>query len=215
MDKTLLESRIKHKVMPVIEGATQKVLGVTIDSLNNDLTEKLTMPSLMSIPIDTSMQFKKAKRKFKIDYIKRMLILNYGNVSEVARKLDIDRRSIHRLIILGKIDVDKIRSELLKVYNFKVSSIIQVIEDVLDDYKEIVHPRKLEEMYKYAPALSEDIIKELPEESLTLKEAEEEFERRYLQKAISEHNNNVSQTAHDIGVRYETLHRKVKELGLI
>jgi DNA-binding NtrC family response regulator len=48
----------------------------------------------------------------------------------------------------------------------------------------------------------------------TLKDAEEEFEKRFIVKALEENNFNVSKTSRKIGLRYETLHRKMKALGL-
>jgi DNA-binding NtrC family response regulator len=40
------------------------------------------------------------------------------------------------------------------------------------------------------------------------------FEKQYFEKALKENKGNVSKTARKIGLRYETLHRKLKKLGL-
>ena len=42
-----------------------------------------------------------------------------------------------------------------------------------------------------------------------------EFEKRYLQKALIENNHNIAIVARKIKLRYETLHRKLRSLGLI
>jgi len=70
-------------------------------------------------------------------------------------------------------------------------------------------------MYNEIPELSKDIIKELPDQPLSLKEAEHEFEKLFLTKALQEHDGNQTETARAIGLRYETLHRKLKSLRLI
>ena len=48
-----------------------------------------------------------------------------------------------------------------------------------------------------------------------MKDAEREFEKKYLKAALQENDNNISKTARKIGLRFETLHRKLKSLGLI
>jgi DNA-binding NtrC family response regulator len=40
------------------------------------------------------------------------------------------------------------------------------------------------------------------------------FEVQYFKKALKENKDNISKTARKIGLRYETLHRKLKSLGL-
>jgi len=46
-----------------------------------------------------------------------------------------------------------------------------------------------------------------------MKQAEQEFEKKYLRQALQE-NKTITATAKKIGLRYETLHRKLKSLGL-
>ena len=50
---------------------------------------------------------------------------------------------------------------------------------------------------------------------MTFKQAEQEFEKSYINKALEENNSNISQTARKIGLRFETLHRKIRKLGII
>ena len=57
----------------------------------------------------------------------------------------------------------------------------------------------------------QNIVKELPDNPLSLKDAEKEFEERYFKQALLDHNNNISLTARNIGLRFETLHRKLHD----
>jgi DNA-binding NtrC family response regulator len=41
-----------------------------------------------------------------------------------------------------------------------------------------------------------------------------EFEKTYIKKALEENKGNVSKTAAKIGLRYETLHRKIKKMDI-
>jgi DNA-binding NtrC family response regulator len=196
-----LERVVKTRVKPVVDLAMQKAMGITVSELSRDITSKIEKNPLLGFAIDTSVPFKKAKKQFKKQYLLKLLRINYGNVSEVARITNLDRRSIHRIVRAAKINVDKIRQEMAKAYEIKQSAVNEIIEDVLDHYKESIHPTKLEKMYKRVPELSKDILEELPEQPLSLKEAEQEFEREYIRKALEESGFNIVKTADKIGIR--------------
>ncbi|MBI1970732.1 hypothetical protein HYS47_03225 [Candidatus Woesearchaeota archaeon] len=210
-----LEKVVKKKVQPIVESSLHKLLGVTIGELSDDITEKLEKHPLLDMVIDTNIPFKQAKQQFKRGYIKKLLQLNYGNVSGAARIADIDRRSVHRFVKKGDIDVRNIRKEMARAYEIKQAAVGSIIQDVLEHYKSVLHPEKLNEVYHHVPDVSRDILGHLPEQPQSLKDAEEEFEREYFKKALAEHNSNVSKTAKKIGLRYETLYRKAKRLGLL
>ena len=211
-----LERVIEQKVKTLVDDAMQKFLGVTISELEKDITSKLRKWSpLLEFDIDTNILFKKAKRLFKRYYFTRLLKNVLGNVSDMAKISGVQRESIHRLMKPLKIDPDTIREEVVSKEYAKESAVQNIIERSLGQYKTVLHPQKLEVMYKNAPGLSKNIARELPEKPLTYKEAEHEFEIAYVKKALSENSNNISQTARKIGLRFETLHRKMKALGLI
>lgn|SRR3989338_8554223 len=213
--KHALEEVLNKKVKPLIKEATSRFLGVNIDKLNEDIGSLLHKPTLLGIKIDTSLSFKDAKKKFKQEYLEKLLKLNLGNITEVARLTKTDRRSIHRLINELEIEVKKIKKELVKPYDIKLSSLNIEIEHVLDKYKQVLHPDKLKSIYRNVDHISEEILKELPEQPLTLQEAVEEFEKKYLKTVLKNNNDNISRTARAIGLRYETLHRKCRKLEII
>ncbi len=208
-----LEKVIKSRVKPIIDEAMQKFIGARIVELETDLSDRIANP-LHDMEIDTSVEFKKAKEMFKKSYLIKLLQTHLGNISKVAEISGIDRRSIHRIIKNLKIDAEKIRKNLLSEEYVKEEEVKDIIETTLGEYKGIINPKKLKKMYAGVPELSKDIIKELPKSPFTLKEAEEEFEKRYIMKALKENKFNISKTAKKIGLRYETLHRKMKALGL-
>ncbi len=212
--KPNLDKVLEEKIKPIISDATSKFLGVHINELNEDISSKLTKSILADIEIDFTLNFKDSKKKFKKAYIRKILQLKLGNITEVARVTGTNRRSIHRLIKELNIDIDTIKKELLKPYNIKVHAVSHAIENVLENYKGMIHPDRLEQVYENVGTISEDILKGLPEKPLTLKEAEHEFEKQYLKKLLKKNNNNVSKTAKKIGLRYETLHRKIKLLKI-
>ncbi len=210
-DQQDLEKVIDKKVKPIVEEAMQKFLGITIDELSSDITAKMHAP-LLDIEISTKLPFKEAKKRFKNIYLKKLLLINHGNISETAKMADVDRRSIHRIVKEMKTDVGKIRDEMKKAYDVKHAAVVHIVEDVLDEYKTAIHPTKFEELYQNIPEVSKEIIDALPERQLTLKEAEEVFEREYLKKALEENDFNIAKASKKIKLRYETLHRKCKKL---
>ena len=154
--KHALEEVLNKKVKPLIKEATSRFLGVNIDKLNEDIGSLLHKPTLLGIKIDTSLSFKDAKKKFKQEYLEKLLKLNLGNITEVARLTKTDRRSIHRLINELEIEVKKIKKELVKPYDIKLSSLNIEIEHVLDKYKQVLHPDKLKSIYRNVDHISEE-----------------------------------------------------------
>ncbi len=215
ISKPALEEVLDKKVKPIIKETTTKFLGVAIDKLSEDLTSILYKPTLLGIKIDTSLPFKDAKKRFKQQYLEKLLKLHFGNITEVARLTQTDRRSIHRLLNDLQIDAHKIKQEMVKPYAVQLSALNIEIEHVLDKYKEVLHPEKLRSLYRNVDVLSDEILKELPEQPLSLQDALVEFEKRYLIEVLKFHQMNIAKTARVIGLRYETLHRKAKKLGLI
>ena len=206
LEKVVSDSRKISDIM-------HKVLGVSIEELSKDISEKLKKSPLVDFDIDTNLKFKEAKKKFKQGYLRKLLRISYGNISDVAKKAGVDRRSIHRIIKEARIDIATIREEMLRPYEIKQKAVGNVIEDVLDSYKTVLHPEKLKQVYDQVSNVSKDILEEVEVEILPIKEAEQEFEKEYLKKAISE-NKNLKQTAKKIGLAYETLLRKMKSLKL-
>src|SRR3989338_8819645 len=99
-----LEETLTEKVSPLLEETMEKNWGITIPKLGSDITDQLKKPQLnIYIPLHST--FSKAKKKFKSEFLKRELQLHQGNISQLAKTLEVDRRSIHRTIRDLEIDV--------------------------------------------------------------------------------------------------------------
>jgi DNA-binding NtrC family response regulator len=194
----------------LVEIVMHKFLGVTIKEMNEDITSRLSYP--FEYIIDTGVSFKRAKKMFVRSYLVKLLKKHLGNISDAARAAGINRRTIHRLISDLDIEIESIRKFLLRPHYMMKDEMNRIIEGSLKKYDEYIHPSKLDEMYRKVSDASEDILKTLPERTMTLKEAEESFEKAYLEKALSENGFDEPKTAKKIGIRYETLHRKWQRL---
>lgn len=215
MSKEDLERVIKERIEPLVEEATQRYIGVKIDQLKSDITEKLEKNPMLQFIVDTSLSYKAAKKLFKKQYFTKLLQLSYGNISKVAEDSGLDRRSVHRFINELKINVDKIRQEMVRTIQYKQEAVDVVLKTSLEPYKKIIHPEKYEAIYSRVPALSAQIAQELPFVPMRWEEAEELFEKEYFKKLLDENPNaEISKLAKRIKLRYETLHRKLKKYGL-
>jgi DNA-binding NtrC family response regulator len=212
-EKKNLEETIKEKIAPLLEETMEKNWGISIPKIETDISDKLKNQSLdIYIPINKS--FSEAKRIFKTEFLKQELKLNRGNISQIAKTLGIDRRSIHRAIKELGINVDEIRGDTLSKKEYQENKIDQTIRTTLEQYKSIIQPQQMEKMYQEVGKLSRNIARFIPHQELSWKEAERAFEKQFLKLSLEDNEWNVTKTAKKIIIRPETLHRKIKKLGI-
>lgn len=209
-EKKDLEETLKNKVVPLLEESMEKTWGITIPQIESDITDKLKNP-LLQMYVPTDLTFSEAKKRFKAEFLKKELTLHLGNVSQLAKSLGIDRRSVHRAIKELDIDVEEVRKQ---ESDHKEEVVDQTIRDTLDQYKELIQPDQLKKLYEEVPNLSRNIAQVLPHQDITWKQAEREFEKQFLSQALHDNKEDVSKTAHKLKIRVETLYRKIKGLGL-
>ncbi|MBR9691675.1 hypothetical protein GOV06_02720 [Candidatus Woesearchaeota archaeon] len=214
MAKEDLEKVLKKKVEPLLEESMHKILGVTISEFGKDITDSIEKNPLIAYDIDIRLGFKAAKKLFKKQFLTRMLQTNFGNISAVAKVTELDRRSVHRAVKELGIGIKGIRRDMIKADYYRREAVGEILKGTLDSYKTVIRPGKLENMYENVDKISFDIVKELPAIEMSWDAAEKMFEIQYFEKALKENKGNVSRTARRIGLRYETLHRKLKKLGL-
>ncbi len=212
MKKKDLETTVKEKVSPLIEESLEETLGVSIPKLESDITDQLSKP-ILDIYIPSTLKFKDAKKAFKKEFLKRELQLHLGNISHLAKTLDIDRRSIHRTIKDLDINIDSVRLHTQSREQYYQGIVSDTIRVSLEPYKHIIREDKMEKVYLGLPKLSRNIAKSLPPPDFTWKEAEEEFEKEFLARVLKQAGS-VSKAAAKIDIRVETLHRKLNKLGL-
>src|SRR3989338_11620048 len=136
-----LEQAIKEKVSPLLEESMEKHWGITIPKLESDITDQLKKPQL-NVYLPPNLPFEKAKKTFKTEFIKRELRLHRGNVSQLAKLLELDRRSIHRAIKDLDIDVEEVRSRPESKEDYQKMMVDNLIRSTLQQYKEIIQPQK-------------------------------------------------------------------------
>lgn len=206
-----LESVIDVKIKPLVQAYQQKYLGIRVADIEADITDQLKRSALLDIPIDAKMPYRQAKKAFKRAYLVRLLKQHLGNISTAADVAGIDRRSIHRLVLSLRLPTN-LRENAQPVYS-RQTAVKGIVEDVLASYKAALSPIKYNAFSRQSEALSGEIVKELPESHLTLKEAEKAFEREYFGQLLAQ-SASIAEAAKKAKLRYEVLHRKLKMLGL-
>ncbi len=214
MDEAALELLLKGKVRPLLADAMHRHLGVTVAEIESDIASHLRHPALLNIPLETTLPLKAAKRLFRKRYLANLLAMHSGHVTSVARAVGMSREALHRLLTRLGISPDEFRSAAPGIEYLRAQAVQDIIVHAIDQYHSSLNPSRVERMYKEAPSLGRDIAKMLPDAPPRLKEAEREFEEEYIRRALETHRGNISATARTIGIRFETLHRKCKLLGL-
>ena len=205
----VMEERDKEKI---VDNAFHKYLGVSIKELNQDITKKIQEP-LIDFLIEDNMTLKSAKKNFLKYYILRLLEKHNGNVKAASYEAKTNRRTLHRMIKEMHIDTSLIRKKKSEtIYETKIHN---VIEESLHKYEDIIHPKRLNEVYNKISEISKTIAINTDNSNIqSLKDAENMFEAIFLTKIIKKNNGNLSKSAKEIGVRYETLHRKITGLKI-
>ena len=206
-----LEDAIKGKVRPLIHDSIEKTWGLAIPKLEEDITSKLAKEQT-TIPIQFSLSYLDALAAFKKEFFEREL-RKHHNISFLAKLLGVSRRSVHRSIKELGIRIPKRTKEEQKNY-FKEQEIYNSLREALLEYKTLFREKKMNELYSTLPDLSKTLAQELPEQDAsTWKSAKHDFETRYLRHHISL-GDKLKVVAKRIGIRAESLSRKLKVLGL-
>ncbi len=203
-----LEFVLQKKVKPLIESVTKKAMGVSIAELNKSLLDTLDKPFL-DFEVHDDLPYKQAKALFRKQFISKLIQTHFGNISDVADKIGLDRRSIHREINTLKIDVKRLRQELLQPKHYERLIAENRFKETLDQYKEVIREEKLMHLYDYVHNLSDDVLNEIKPAQMTLSDAEDIWEHRYFEKALLAHKT-VAATAKALGLAKETVQRKMK-----
>lgn len=202
-----LEEVVQKRVKPIVEKAVHKHLGLHIREIEDDISDRLQKP-LFEFDVDVSVPFKEAKRRFKRAFLSRVLEVNMGNISEAAKAAGIERESLHRLIRELKISVERTRIP----EQYKHDAVKGIIESTLENYKGAFAEQRFKGLYREVPNLTDEIAGELPAIDWSFDRAEKEFERRYFAKALEKYGS-IAEAARAVGIRPETLSRKLKQLG--
>ncbi len=207
-----LEETIKEKVSILLEETMEKSWGLSIPKIESDISDKVVTSSI-DLYIPHHLSFGKAKKVFQKEFLKKQLTMHLGNISELAKSLEINRRSIHRVLKNLHLKKENVMENFSPFRN-EETRVENLIRTTLDQYKELIQPQKMEKIYEALPTLTRNLAQSIPHQDRTWKEAEQDFEKQFLEHALEEHEWNVAKTSEAIHLRAETVHRKIKKLGI-
>ena len=158
--------------------------------------------------VEKVLTFKEARKEFLKNYFNDLLVLSLGNISLAAKKAQLHRRHIHRIITELDIDTESHRRELVKPAEYMKENIHQILEGTLSGFDE----SKIKRIYSNLDDISQIIAEHIGHHSY--EDAVEVFEKEYLEKALKNNEYNVQRTAAAIDVGKRTLYRKMSKLNI-
>jgi DNA-binding NtrC family response regulator len=195
-------------ISSIVDKAVKKHLIEDIPDLTYNITTNLEFR--LVFPIDITKPFKQAKKSFLKSYLNDLLTLSLGNISMAARKANVNRRHLHRIMSELEINPEAHRKELLKPGQYLKDNIHNILEETLIDFK---NDDKLRDVYSHLEHISETLAKDM-DESMSYEEAVELFEKEFLGKALKENNYNIPKTAEMLDMNERTLYRKINKFNL-
>lgn len=175
-----------------------------LKSLTNNLEFRLLFT------IDFSKPFKEAKKDFIRNYLNDLLTLSLGNVSMVAKKANLNRRHLHRMLNNHELDPDIHRKELIKPSQYLKENIHNILEDTLTNIHE---QETLENVYSSINDISQIITDTM--QNIPYEKALEIFEKEFIEKTLKKNNYDLKKTAKEIDISERTLYRKLAKLNII
>ena len=161
------------------------------------------------VTVDLSKPFKQAKKDFLKNYLNDILTLSLGNISLAAKRAQLHRRHLHRIINDLEINPSTHKKELLKPKEYLRENVHNIIEDTLSNFEE---DDRIRQIYSNLDDISLIISKNMG--PVSYDEALELFEKEYIEKALKENNYNISDTADAIDMNERTLYRKISRLNI-
>lgn len=199
----------KEEIKPVVEKAIDEFLGVQVPTITEDISDRLLGGGL-DFDIDLNVPFKDAREEFKKQYLIQLLQQVNGNISEAARISGLDRRTLHRLIKQYSLSIEQARQAPYQFRDEKKDNYVKrVVEETLQEY-DIVSDK-----YKNIDEnTTKKISRAVAQITMSIDIAIALFERAYLEHALQKWKT-TKEAASNIGLRYETVHKKAKELKLL
>ncbi len=193
-------------ISSIVDIALKKHLKDDIPELNYKLSNNL---EVRLFPSSSLRRFKEAKRFFLKNYLTDLLVLNLGNVSMAAKKANLNRRHLHRILNDLEINPEEHRREMIKPSEYLKNNIHNILEDSLTGFG----LEKVKSVYSNLIDIS-SIIAENMNYCMSFEEAMELFEKDFFTKVLKENNYDVQKTADAIDISERTLYRKISKLNL-
>ena len=198
-----LYMNISNVVEAVLKKHTKNV-----PKVKEDISSNLEFRLLVTV--DLSKPFKQAKKDFLKNYLNDILTLSLGNISLAAKRAQLHRRHLHRIINDLDIDPNVHKKELLKPQEYLRENVHNIIEDTLSHFDE---DDRIRQIYSNLEDISVIISKNMC--PVSYDEALELFEKEYIEKALKDNNYNISKTADAIDMNERTLYRKLSRLNIV
>ena len=198
-----------NTISTLVESVLKKFTGENYPELKENISSNLEFRLLFTI--DLTRPFKEAKKAFLKTYLNDLLTLSLGNISLAAKKAQLHRRHLHRIINELEIDPNIHRKELIKPGQYMKTSVHNILDETLANSS--VEEQKLKTLYSNLEDISE-VIAEHMDDVASYEEALEFFEKEYIEKALKDNNYSIQKTADFLDLSERTLYRKINKLNI-
>ncbi len=193
-------------ISSVVEAVLKKHTKKNDSEVKKNISSNLEFRLLFTV--DLSKPFKQARKDFLKNYLNDILTLSLGNISLAAKRAQLHRRHLHRIINDLQINPNIHKKELVKPQEYLRENVHTIIEETLANFDD----DKVREIYTNLDDISVVISKNIG--PVSYDEALELFEKEYIEKALRENSYNISETADAIDMSERTLYRKISRLNI-
>lgn len=195
----------KQEITPKIEEVVKNMLGLRIQEVIEDISQRLTG---LDFDVDPKHNYKVAKKRFKKKYTHFLLISTHGNITEAARISGLDRKQITRIVDEFKIDIESIRQTPYVFKEKKTQDYLKnIFKDTMSNY-DILQSKINHLNYELTYSLTKDMI----DYNLTYNDAKHLFDKQYFSALIKIYNNDKKQITKHANIAYQSVLRKIKEI---
>ena len=175
-------------------------------NIRDDITSNLEFRLFFNI--DFSKTFKEAKKEFQRSYFNDVLTLSLGNITLAAKKSNLNRRHLHRIINDLELDPEVHKREMIKPIQYMKNNVYQILEDTVSKLPE----KNMREACSQLEEISAVIAKNL--QNYSYDEALELFEREFILYKLKEFNFDLKKTAKSMDMSERNLYRKLSKLNI-
>ena len=196
-------------ISSVVDTVLTKFTGDDTPKLKEEISTNLEFRLVFTV--DLSKPFKEAKKEFLVNYLNDLLTLSLGNISLAAKKAQLHRRHLHRMINELDIDPNEHRKEMLKPREYMKVNVHNILDETLANSSLSEH--KLSQIYSNLEDISQVLAQNI-DNAFSYNEALDLFEKEYIEKALRDNQYDIQKTADFLDISERTLYRKINKLNI-
>lgn len=206
----------ERQLEEILTKEVKSVFGVSIREPVDELLERIRAfeEQFVKPNVDTTKTFDEAKRVYMRSYLDTLLIRSYGVVRRASQQAGVAHTTLYRVCEMYDVRVDAYRTDLALPEKKKEEHIAKIVKDTLDKYETYIPSEQKQKKDACGTNISEKASQYVHLQLPTLKQAEEAFERAYLQEMLEKNACNVKNAAEQAAIHSRTFYRMMDAYDL-